>query len=98
MQFMVMGKLREGDVLWADTGSCAKLNDKWVCDDKREWIHIVGIPRFDGPVDSDKSSYSHGWVRSKYVQTFPCEDHQAEQSVPSLPPPKIPTYDNPNPK
>jgi hypothetical protein len=90
MKFMVMGKLREGDLLLASTGgSCKELDGKEICDEKGEWIHIIGIPRFDGPDDSDKTykDYSRGWVHRKYVQTFLCESQQAEQYVPSLPPP-----------
>jgi hypothetical protein len=88
MQFMVMGKLREGDFLWADTATCQKLNEKWVCDDKHEWTHIVGIPKFDGPPNPNTKTYSQGWVRSKYIQEFACESEQAN-SPPSLPPPDI---------
>lgn len=94
MQFMIMGKLREGDFLMANTSSCKELNSQLICDEKSEWIHVIGIPRFDGP-DEEGKTYSRGWVRSKYVQTFLCEGQQAEQG--GWPPPKIPTYDNPNP-
>jgi hypothetical protein len=92
-QFMRMGKLGTGDYLEAQTGSCKQLEGKWICDDK--WVHINSIPRFDGPIEQ-RHSHSSGWVHSKYIQTFPCPEDQAEAG-PSLPPPKIPTYDNPNP-
>jgi len=95
-QFMRMGKLGTGDFLWADTASCTTLDGKTVCDGKREWTRIVGIPKFDGPVDPNKRSYSGGWVRRKYIREFLWEEQQAEHG--GWPPPKIPTYDNPNPK
>ena len=33
-QFMRMGKLGTGDFLYAQTGSCKQLEEKWICDDK----------------------------------------------------------------
>jgi hypothetical protein len=78
MQFMVMGKLREGDFLNASTGGvCKELNRKEICDNKREWVHVIGIPRFDGSGEKTYKDYSRGWVRSKYIQTFLCEEDQA---------------------
>ena len=79
-QFMRMGKLGTGDFLWASTGSCAELNGQTVCDEKDEWTHIIGIPKFDGKPDRDKRSDSQGWVRSKYIQGFACEEDQASQA------------------
>jgi len=90
-QFLRMGKLGTGDFLWTES-NC----DVHSCDDSG-WTHIVGIPKFDGPVDPDKRSYSKGWVRNKYIQEFACPEDQA-QTPASLPPPKIPTIGDPDPK
>src|SRR6516165_5420703 len=54
-KFTVVGKLREGDLLKADTARCKET----VCDDKAEWTHVVDIPRYDG---TNPSRYSQGWV------------------------------------
>jgi hypothetical protein len=70
-QFLRMGKLGTGDFLWTET-HC----DVHSCDDGK-WTHIVGIPKFDGPADPNKRSYSKGWVRSKYIQEFDCPEDQA---------------------
>jgi hypothetical protein len=77
-KFTVVGKLREGDLLQADTARCKET----VCDDKAEWTHVVGIPRYDG---TNPSRYSQGWVRSKHIQTFVCEADQGERATPGLP-------------
>src|SRR5262249_51382404 len=77
-KFTVVGKRREGDLLQADTARCKET----VCDDKAEWTHVVGIPRYDG---TNPSRYSQGWVRSKYIQTFVCEADQGERATPGLP-------------
>jgi hypothetical protein len=43
-----------------------------------EWTHITGVPRIDGPTTPEKTSgdYTHGWVRSKYIQSFICPEDQ----------------------
>ena len=71
-QFLRMGKLGTGDFLRTET-HC----DVHDCDDGK-WTHIMGIPRYDGPPES--RSHSRGWVRSKYIQEFPCPEDQAEDA------------------
>jgi hypothetical protein len=69
-RFKVKEKLLRGDVLFADTRSCA-IDYPDVCDDKREWTHVNVVPRLDGNVEEGKH-FTEGWVARKFIQEFLC--------------------------
>lgn len=78
-QSKMIAKLHEGDFLYAGTEQCSQS----VCDtEDRKWTHINGVPRIDGPHDPKKTynNYTHGWVSSKFIQSFLCPEQQEEQA------------------
>jgi hypothetical protein len=80
-------KLREGDFIYVGSEQC------WeeICDtDKREWAHIAGVPRIDGPTHMNSPNdpvpkITFGWVRRKYIQEFTRPEDQEDEA--KRPPP-----------
>ena len=71
-QSEIVFKLHQGDYVIADTLGAT---------DHKGWTHVNSVLRRDGPSDASKkyAHYTHGWVASRYVESFVCPEDQAEE-------------------
>jgi hypothetical protein len=66
-RFDVKARLKQGDVLLADTRSCV-IDHPDICDEKREWTYVYSV-RHEG--DEVKAQ---GWVARRFIQEFVCPE------------------------
>jgi hypothetical protein len=52
-QFRVKARLRQGDVLFADTRTCV-IDHPDICDETRKWTYVNYVPRLDGRLNEAK--------------------------------------------
>ena len=70
MRFKAKARLRQGDVLFADTRTCV-IDHPDICDEKMEWTYVNYVPRLDGRLKEAKH-FTQGWVARKFTQEFLC--------------------------
>jgi hypothetical protein len=66
-RFNLRAKLKQGDVLLADTRSCV-IDHPDTCDEKREWTYVYSV-RHEG-----KEVKVQGWVTRRFTQDFVCPE------------------------
>jgi hypothetical protein len=66
-RFDAKAKLKQGDVLLADTRSCV-IDHPDICDEKREWTYVNSV-RHEG-----HEVIAQGWVARRFIQEFVCPE------------------------
>jgi len=69
-QFREKARLRQGDVLFADTRTCV-IDHPDICDKTRKWTYVNYVPRLDGRLEEAKQ-FTQGWVVRRFTQEFIC--------------------------
>ena len=66
-RFDVRARLKQGDVLFADTRSCV-IDHPDICDEKLEWTYVYSV-RHEG-----HEVKQQGWVARQFIQEFICPE------------------------
>lgn len=68
MRFPIKMKLKQGDVLYADTRKCV-IGRPNICDDSGTWVYVYAVQNVDAKADKVE-----GWIAGAFVQTFLCPE------------------------
>lgn len=80
-KYPIVTRLLPSDLVWVDTGTCRTVNSVTLCDETGNWKFIEAVPRIDG---RDPTSFTQGWVNSRFIQQVECTADNTAQPPDAL--------------